>query len=128
MNTSIIKEMSEKSLAGTITFPEVVRNLLEAGVESYKVDLIQCLKTFYAVEGKPYVERFVFTGPKVPAQFSAEAVVSAIRASQAGKITYGVFLDQIMKAGCSSYTAYLTGKKVIYSGRTGDSHTEHFPK
>lgn len=128
MNTSLIKETSGDSMQGAISFPEAVRNLLEAGVESYRVDLIQSLRTFYAVEGKPYVERFVFRGPKIPAQFSAEAVVSAIRASQAGKITYGVFLDQIMKAGCSSYTAYLTGKKVIYSGRTGDSHTEHFPK
>lgn len=128
MNKEVIKEMSERSLAGTVTFPEVVKALLKAGIESYTVDLVRNSKIFYSVEGETFAGSFDFKGPKPAPEFSAEAVVNAIRASQAGKITYPQFLEQILNAGCSFYTAYLTGRKVVYLGRKGDFHVEHFPK
>jgi uncharacterized protein YbcV (DUF1398 family) len=34
MNTNVMQEMLAESQAGRLTFPEVVRRLLEAGVES----------------------------------------------------------------------------------------------
>ncbi len=40
MNTSIIVEVARKTLAGTISFPEVVGQLLAAGVEYYQVDYV----------------------------------------------------------------------------------------
>jgi hypothetical protein len=33
-----------------------------------------------------------------------------------------------MKAGCSHYEVFITGKKVIYLGRDGGQHVELFPQ
>src|SRR5579871_1322617 len=51
MNTIIIIETARKTLAGTISFPEVVGQLLAAGVEYYHVDYAGMRKTFYDAEG-----------------------------------------------------------------------------
>ncbi len=128
MNSAVIHEISEKSLAGKITFPEVVRQLLESGIESYRVDLVQNQKTFYSQDGEAYTKNFDFKGPAIAPEFSTAKTVAAIRASQTGQINYTEFLNQVMQAGVSSYTACLTGRKVVYMGRKGDSHVEHFPK
>ena len=39
MNTNVMHEVLAESQAGKLTFPEVLRRLLEAGVESYFCDL-----------------------------------------------------------------------------------------
>lgn len=127
MNTTVLLEMTERSLAGTITFPEVVQTLAKNGVESYSVDLVRSLKTHYGVKGDFFCEPLGFEDMPVAEEFSPENVIAAIKASQAGKIQYPEFLALIMKAGVSIYTVYITGKKVIYSGRKGDFHIEPFP-
>lgn len=101
---------------------------MEEGVESYQVDLIQNLKTFYFPTGTAQVEKFDYQGPPVSLDFSSEKVVAAIRASQAGKISYVEFLNEILKAGVTQYTVYLQGKRAVYFGRLGDFHVEHFPQ
>ena len=45
MNTETIAQTARKTLAGTISFPEVVRQLLAAGVEYYHVDYVGLRKT-----------------------------------------------------------------------------------
>jgi uncharacterized protein YbcV (DUF1398 family) len=127
MNTSILLEMTERSLAGTITFTEVVETLAKNGVESYAVDLVRSLKTHYGVKGDFFSEPLGFEDMSVAEEFNLENVIAAIKATQAGKIDYQEFLALIMKAGVSNYTVYITGKKVIYSGRKGDFHIEPFP-
>src|SRR5580698_9783800 len=51
MNTTIITETARKTLAGTISFPEVVAQLITAGVEYYHVDYAGLKKTFYSADG-----------------------------------------------------------------------------
>lgn len=128
MSAAVIQEVSRKSFGGQITFPEVVGKLLGIGVDSYRADLVQNQKVFFFGNGEVHAENFEFKGPQIPASFSGEKVVAAIRASQAGQINYQEFLNRAMLAGVSSYTAYLIGRKVIYTGRNGDFHVEHFPK
>lgn len=127
MKSELMRELTERSLADTVTFPEVVQALLQNGVESYTVDLIQNIKTHYLSDGKVFTEKFHFEGPVTAPEFDAEKVIASIRLTQAGKQPYREFLKSIMAAGCSVYTAYLTGRKVIYMGRKGDFHIEHFP-
>lgn len=127
MNTALMKEVSEKSLAGTITFPEVVEKLGGIGVEAYRVDLAQKQKTFYLRSGEVHSEGFDFEGARPAADFSADQVAASVRASQTGAIQYREFLHRIMAAGTASYTVYIDGRKVVYCGRKGDSHVEHFP-
>lgn len=97
-------------------------------MESYQVDLIQNLKTFYFPKGEVQVESFEYKGPEIALEFSKEKVIAAIRASQAGRISYPEFLNQILQAGVMQYTVYLQGKRAIYFGRLGDLHVEHFPQ
>jgi uncharacterized protein YbcV (DUF1398 family) len=51
MNATLIIEAARKTLAGKISFPEVVGQLLTAGVEYYHVDYVGLKKTFYSADG-----------------------------------------------------------------------------
>jgi uncharacterized protein YbcV (DUF1398 family) len=41
--------------------------------------------------------------------------------------TYRGFCENVVKAGCAGYVVSLLGKRVLYFGRTGETHTEYFP-
>ena len=128
MNTNIIKQLFEKSLAGEITFPEVIMGLSQNGIERYSVDLVALQKITYGTDANFHCDSFSLEKiPNIPQSLDAVSVKSAITDSQQGKITYLVFLERIMQAGCCYYEVYIRGKKVIYSGRDGSQHIELFP-
>ena len=128
MNTKIITETARKTLDGTMSFPEVVGQLLEAGVEYYHVDYIGLNKTFYGGEGDAVVTPISYEGlPAVAADFDVAALRADILDSQRNNQPYRNFTQRAMKAGVQGYFAFLRGKRVTYFGRQGDSHTEWFP-
>ena len=47
MNSEIITEAARATLDGSMPFPEVVRRLVETGVEYYHVDYVALRKCFY---------------------------------------------------------------------------------
>ena len=122
-----VQETTRESLAGTMTFPEVVQKLAAIGVESYRVDLIRNEKTVFMPNGESIVEKLVWKNPAPAAQFSFEGVQAAVKRSQAKEIDYQEFLRQIMAAGTTFYMVYLNGKKVVYFGRNGEMNIEGFP-
>jgi uncharacterized protein YbcV (DUF1398 family) len=128
VSTSVIHEVLAKSQAGELVFPEVVRRLLEAGVESYFADLASGKETFYLSDGKTHAEMMTLSRGPVSENFSSSAVVAAIRGAQTDTIRYPEFVRQSLQAGVSAYWAFLTGKKVIYFGRKGEMHVEEFPQ
>ena len=72
MDTTIIAEVARATLAGTITFPEVVRRLLATGVEYYHVDYVALRKTFYSAAGEVVTTSILYEGlPPVAADFDA---------------------------------------------------------
>lgn len=127
MDIQVIQEVTEGSKAGFLTFPQVVGKLMQAGFESYQVDLIRRENRFYLPNGETHVipVKLDYNTPAQP--FSASSVLRSIRAIQAGQSNYQKFMCEIAEAGCVSYTVYLTGKQVIYFGRNGDHHIELFP-
>lgn len=129
METQIIQETASKTLAGTITFPEVVGHLLRAGVGFYHVDYISRRKSFYAAEGSAVVVLPIdYEGlPDVAPDFDPVAVKAAILDSQRHGQVYRDFTRRVMAAGVQSYFAFLRGQRVTYLGRSGDQHTEWFP-
>jgi uncharacterized protein YbcV (DUF1398 family) len=127
MNTQLLDETLSNSLAGTITFPEVVRILTSEGVESYRADLVRREETFYMPDGSTHVETMAYLAAPIGDRFATDKVVAAIRDSQTGKCKYREFLDRVMDAGTTSYVTYLKARKVIYFGRHGDFHVEEFP-
>ncbi|HEV8051594.1 MAG TPA: DUF1398 family protein [Parachlamydiaceae bacterium] len=127
MNKAIIQSTIDGSLAGTLTFPEVVGTLLKEGIESYHVDFLRNENTYYHMNGDSLVVDTKHMHGEIAREFSAEEVKSAIKKVQSGKVNYTEFCLEAIASGCACYTAYLNGKKVIYFGRNGDHHVEHFP-
>lgn len=127
MNKAFFEECSEASHSGQMKFPEIVSRLLEAGVESYHVDLVRGEKRYYLPDGENHVVNDQMHLERAADAFSAAQVQAAVKGSQAGQITYPQFLELIAAAGAVYYIAYLKGKRVTYFGREGDSYTEYFP-
>lgn len=128
MNTEIITETARKTLAGTLSFPEVVGRLLAAGVEYYHVDYVGRRKTFYSSKGETVVTPINYEGlPPVATDFSVAALRANILDSQRNHQNYRDFTRRAMEAGVQGYFAFLHGKRVTYLGRQGDQHTEWFP-
>lgn len=128
MNAKIITETARKTLAGTMAFPEVVGQLLAAGVEYYQVDYVGLRKTFYSADGDTVVTPINYEGlPPVAAHFNATALRANILDSQRHHQPYRDFTRRAMAAGAQGYIAFLRGQRVTYLGRQGDQHTEWFP-
>lgn len=123
-----MEDATERSLKGTITFGEVVKNLLAIGVESYDADLVRMEKTYYMPNGETHLEGLDYKGPHIAQDFSEPGVVAALKAIQKQEINYVEFLNRILKAGTTRYIVFLAGRKAIYYGRRGDFHIENFPK
>lgn len=123
-----MEECSRRSADESITFPEVVRKLIGAGVEFYFADLYQHRKTYYLPDGSAHtVQDEGLNFHPIADEFSAEAVQAAVGQIQRGEIRYREFLRQIMAAGTATYSVYIAGKRAIYTSRKGDSYTEWFP-
>ncbi len=123
----IMRRCSRISDEGSKPFGELVMKLIDVGVERYHADFVRSEKTYYLPNGESEV---VPNSPVsvTPAEtFSAKGVEAAVRAVQAGAIKYKAFCEQVMAAGCVGYIVSMAGRRVVYYGRTGDSHVEWFP-
>jgi len=128
MKTEIIVKTARATLNGTMSFPEVVGQLLAAGVEYYHVDYVGMRKTFYSADGDAVVAPINYEGlPLVAAEFDSVALRADILDSQRNHQPYRDFTRRAMEAGVQGYFAFLQGKRVTYFGRQGDQHTEWFP-
>jgi uncharacterized protein YbcV (DUF1398 family) len=128
MDTVAIHEVLAESQAGKLIFPEVVRRLLEVGVESYFCDLANGAEIFYMTDGATHAEKMILPLTPIAAEFSSADVVAAIRGAQTDTIRYPEFMKRSAAAGVIAYWAFLTGRRVIYFGRKGEVHVEEFPK
>lgn len=128
MNNSLIEQLVEGSFKGTITFPEVVKKLLEDGFESYHVDYLAGESRYYHTNGETLTKKTEHRFPDVAQTFYPERLQAIIRKVQAGNASYPEFLNESAAAGCVYYIVSLKGKMVRYFGRDGGEHIEHFPK
>ena len=128
MDQNILQRCSQDSFAGTMTFPQVVAHLKDAGVQRYHVDLIGLRKSHYGHNDTVADLPLPLTDAPVVAQaFSRETVQRALVAVQHGQIGYPEFLRQIIVGGTVAYTVYLDGRQTVYVGRHGDQYVEPFP-
>lgn len=127
MNADTIAECMTLSFADT-PFPKVVQRLAAAGVKSYTADLVKLRNTYYGGGAEACDEALpLAAAPAIAATFDQQAVAATVKAIQRGDIGYAEFLRRIMGSGCSRYDVFIAGRKVMYFGRDGDFHTEHFP-
>lgn len=123
----VIERSTQGSLSGVLSFPEVVGMLQGIGVACYHVDFLRAEKTSYLRNGESHVEPMPMPAQPIVQEFSAAGVAAAVRASQTEGLPFPEFLVRARQSGCIGYFAYLDGRRVIYAGRGGDEHVEHFP-
>jgi uncharacterized protein YbcV (DUF1398 family) len=128
MSKQVIHELAIATQQGKMTFPQVVKGLLEVGVESYFVDFASKQKTHYLTDGTTYTVAMILDPDPIAAEFDGAGLVAAIRGAQADTVRYPEFVKRSTAAGVIGYWAFLTGKRVIYFGRKGEQHIEEFPK
>jgi uncharacterized protein YbcV (DUF1398 family) len=128
VNSHVVLEAALASLTGSLPFPDIVRNLVGAGVEYYHVDYVLLQFTFYGTEAATLVAPLSFEGlPAIAADLDVPALRRAIQDSQQKGQKYREFSQRAMRAGVQGYFAFLRGQRVTYLGRQGDQHTEWFP-
>ena len=128
MNKQIIHDLAIATQQGKMTFPQVVKGLLEVGVESYLVDFAAKQKTHYVKDGTTHTVRMILEPGPIAEEFDGTGLVAAIRGAQADTVRYPEFVKRSTAAGVIGYWAFLTGNRVIYFGRKGEQHIEEFPK
>jgi uncharacterized protein YbcV (DUF1398 family) len=128
MSKQVIHELAIATQQGKMTFPQVVKGLLEVGVESYLVDFATKQKIHYLTDGTTHTVPMILNPDAIAAEFDGVALVAAIRGAQADTVRYPEFVKRATAAGVIGYWAFLTGKRVIYFGRKGEQHIEEFPK
>lgn len=115
---------------GTMDFPSIVRTLIEAGFEGYDVDYRRGKAIYFLPNGESVELATPKTEGSVAAEFNAPLIEQAVREAQtqAPGYTYTGFCTKVKAAGCAGYLVSFLGKRVVYFGRTAETHVEHFPK
>lgn len=125
------KAVAQAALAGaetdSLSFPEAVAMLSEAGFDGYAVDFRRGMFAYYRNDGEAL--ELASGRQSVAARFDTEALKAAIREAQtlAPGYTYKGFCAKAARAGCAGYLVSFGGRRALYHGRTGETHTEFFP-
>lgn len=114
---------------GSLGFPDIIGKLLGAGFEGYAVDYRQNSQTFYRPDGDSVTLDMPPSAGSVAAAFDAAQVQTLIRWAQANPPDYSYtgFSTQAKAAGCAGYLVSFLGRRVVYFGRTAETHVELFP-
>jgi uncharacterized protein YbcV (DUF1398 family) len=124
---AVMRECAAASLAGRVSFPEVVGRLAAIGVERYHADYCRHEITYYLPSSESLVVPISHQSYPISAEFTPANVEAAIRQIQRGEIVYAEFLHKTIAAGCVGYFVQITGRRVLYFGRAGDFYLEPFP-
>jgi len=83
MKSEVVAEAARATLDGIIPFPEVVRRLMETGVEYYHVDYVALQKSSYSAAGEVIKTSINYENlPPVANGLNRDALRSAILDSQ----------------------------------------------
>lgn len=115
---------------GSISFPEIVDKLIAAGFEGYTVDYRRNTQTFFMPDGDSVVLDMRPASGIVAALFDAAEVERLVRWAQEDPADYSyvAFCEKAKAAGCAGYLVSFLGRRVVYFGRTAETHVELFPK
>lgn len=127
---TVARQCIEGAENNTLTFPQTVKSLMEAGFEGYTVDLRRATRIHYLPCGESLELAVAPPNVSVGEAFNADAIKGAIKEAQmqVHGFTYKGFCDKVAAAGCAGYMVSFSGRRVVYYGRTGDVHVEFFPQ
>ncbi|TCL62232.1 DUF1398 family protein [Rhizobium sp. BK251] len=115
---------------GSLSFPEIVGKLIAAGFEGYTVDYRRNSQTYYLPDGDSVTMDMQSPAGNVAAAFDAAEIERLVRWAQANPADYSyvAFCEKAKAAGCAGYLVSFPGRRVVYFGRTAETHVEHFPQ
>jgi uncharacterized protein YbcV (DUF1398 family) len=115
---------------GSLSFPEIVGKLNAAGFEGYTVDYRRNNQTYYLPDGDSVTMDMQPVADSVATAFDATEIERLVRWAQANPTDYSyvAFSEKVKNAGCAGYLVSFLGRRVVYFGRTAETHVEHFPK
>ncbi|KAF0103038.1 MAG: hypothetical protein FD144_2213 [Rhodospirillaceae bacterium] len=127
---SVAKACLQATHDGSLSFPEIVGRLIAAGFEGYTVDYRRNCQTCYMPDGDCVTMDMQPCPGSVAAAFDATEVERLVRWAQANPPDYSylAFREKAKAAGCAGYLVSFPGRRVVYFGRTAETHVEHFPK
>ena len=114
---------------GSMSFAQTVGSLIEAGFEGYALDYRRAEQVFYLPDGNSLALVLPEQPGPVAAAFDAGEVAALVRWAQSGAADYsfGEFSSKACAAGCAGYLVSFSGRRVLYYGRTAETHLELFP-
>ena len=114
---------------GSLGFPQIIGLLMGAGFEGYTVDYRANSQTFHLPSGAGHSLAMPGLPGPVAARFDAAEIARLIRWAQSGAAdySYAAFCDQAKAAGCAGYFVSFLGRRVLYFGRSAETHVEHLP-
>jgi len=110
------------------SYPDLVRNLIAIGVQSYSVEVSSGVILYRFEGGENVLHGAVSTPREISESFNRQLVLNALKDTQEGRTTYPEFMDDIAFAGVRFYEATLNGKnkRVTYIG-IGGNYEEKIP-
>lgn len=114
---------------GSLGFPAIVGRLIAAGFEAYAVDYRRDTQTFYLPDGDSLELKMSPSSGAVAPAFDAAEIERLVRWAQANPADYSylAFSEKAKAAGCAGYLVSFLGRRVVYLGRTAETHVELFP-
>jgi uncharacterized protein YbcV (DUF1398 family) len=126
---TIAQNCKDGAESNSMTFPQIVGTLMEAGFESYLVDFRKRTANYYLPNDESVEFTTHETATQVAAALDDAALATAIREAQdlVPGYTYAGFCAKAKAAGCAGYIVSFSGKRAVYFARTGEIHVEYFP-
>jgi len=128
--TAIARDCLNAAYARTLAFPEIVGKLIAAGFDGYTVDYRLGTTTYFLPDGDAITLPNQPSDEPVAARFDPPGVTAQIKWAQANPpdYSYAAFSRNVKALGCAGYIVSFIGRRVLYFGRTAETHVEHFPQ
>jgi uncharacterized protein YbcV (DUF1398 family) len=126
---AIAEECLHAAHDGSRSFPALVGALIGAGFEGYHVDYRRNTQTYVLPDGDAVALDMPASPGAVAAAFDAQGVAALVAWAQRNgpDYSYRSFCEKVKAAGCAGYLVSFLGRRVLYYGRTAETHVEHFP-
>lgn len=114
----------------TMSFPAIVGALIAAGFDGYLVDYRCSTTTYFLSDGGKLVLQNPASEAAVALPFDAAGIAAQVKWAQTDspEYSYEAFCENVKALGCAGYIVSFPGRRVLYFGRTAETHVEHFPK
>lgn len=126
---SVAKKCLNGAHDGTLSFPEALGLLHATGIEGYTVDYRRNVQTYYSPDGSSVALDMPGDSGAVAAPFEPSKIEALVRWAQTNgpDYSYHGFTEKVRAAGCAGYLVSVLGRRVVYFGRTAETHVELFP-